>query len=187
MLFDTGFAYRATLSISQVGCHPNNREKQMIIVSNVHALIKLMAKDGYNEELFKGWVQEGPLDGTEYQDANARLWKRSEGYLASSNARALAYYTVMGSHSTSAFRGFQYGLKTDLEEYADADGALMIGKLFDKQPSLKIPVEKGLPYEREKYINCAAKLRFRHRALFHIVQWLSKIMAGIKACIRAQL
>ena len=91
LLFDTGFAYKATLNLAQVGCHPHNREKQMIILANVQALMKLMAKDGYNEELFKGWVQEGPIDATDWQDQNARLFERSEGYLASSNTREFAY------------------------------------------------------------------------------------------------
>ena len=152
LLYETGFAYKLTLLLSQVGCHPNNREKQMIIIANVQSLMKKMSKDGYNELLFKGWVRESPLEGKEWQDANARLWDRSEGFLASSNKCDLSYYTVMGSHSTSAFRGFKYGLKTNIEDLADAHGMLMQGKLFDKQPSLKIPAEKGLPYERDTKI-----------------------------------
>ena len=152
LLLETGFGYKERLSLSRVGCHPDNREKQMIIIANVQSLMEMMSSDGYNEDLFKGMVQETPLDGREWQAANARLWDRSDGYLASSNQDDLRYYTVMGSHSTSAFRAFKYGVKTSLSEYADAEGMLMVGKLFDKQPSLKVPVEQGCMYEPDTKI-----------------------------------
>ena len=106
------------IDLAKVGYHPNNREKQMIIVANVQRLINMMVKDGFNPGIFKGMVQEAPKCVEDWRKANARLWNRSEGYLASSNLSDLFHFTLMGSHSTSAFRGFKYGLKTTMEHLA---------------------------------------------------------------------
>ena len=146
LLLETGVAYIANLDLDHVGVHSRNREGQMLIISNVRKLIKMMMTDGYNPALIKCLaVEVSPSKIEAQRDANARLWERADGMLAKSNKSNLKVFTLMGSHTTAVFRILKYGAIVDDPRYADASGNLQRGKLFDAQPSLKIPVESGLP------------------------------------------
>lgn len=150
---DTGFAYERVLDVARVGTHPENREKQMIIQGKVHEIIGFLASDGFNPDLVKAMAIEGSPNSPSIKDSrarNARLWKDSQGMLASSNPEDLDFFAFMGSHLTSAFRGYKFGIKTSDPKLAGDDGMLRTGAIFDAQPSLKDPVNDGLKYRDDK-------------------------------------
>ena len=105
----------------------------------------MMASNGYNPQLVKCLaVQCSPGKIKEQRDANARLWERADGMLAKTNVSNLQLFTLMGSHSSAVYRIMKYGGVITDERFADGNGNLQQGKLFDAVPSLKIPCEQGL-------------------------------------------
>ena len=137
------------IDVGKVGTHHENREKQMIIQGKVHQIIGWLADEGYNPELVKAMCIEGSPNSDMIEGmrrANARLWANALGMLASSNAEDLDFFAFIGSHLTSAIRGYKFGIKTEREDLAGPDGMIQCGKIFDAQPSVKEPVDKGLAY-----------------------------------------
>ena len=144
-MLETGLAYMKQLTLEEVGTHSANREGAMLILSNVHKLFELMGSEGYNPNLIKCLAVEcSPHKIQGERDANARLWERADGLLAVSNKNHLNFFTLMGSHTTAVFRLMKFGGCVLDKRFADSHGKLQSGKLFDAEPSLKIPCEKGL-------------------------------------------
>ena len=139
-----------TKHVSKVGCHPDNREKGMIVVVDAHDLLKKFHENGYNPEMwdaFAARIPAGPV-GDSWRAANEQLAQESDNKLASCDGAALEIVTGRGSHGTSSLRMPLDGKVHSIHpELADAQGNVSMAKLLAAQPSWRAPLEQGVLYK----------------------------------------
>ena len=150
-----GLSFKQKYHCGKVGTHPDNREGAGLTVGDVHNMVSMLARDGYNPSLQVNALaaQTPPAEeGTRWRKWNESMWKRSAGFLASSPLQEMEICTARGGHSTGAVRLLAFGGKSDKKELTFAtDGVTETIKTFrilEGQPSLKNVVETGMEYDR---------------------------------------
>ena len=135
------------VSIDRIGCFPGNRWGAGLIAADVHYVLgEGFAKNGFNVQKWECMALTVPeLVKKEWTDFNIKIVKQSNGLLPEIVDMDLA--TGRGSHGTGALRGAKFGCLASkrTKMLADDFGRITSGALLTKQPSLKVPIEEGVP------------------------------------------
>ena len=147
LLTDAGFVYNMTYQVTDVGVHPDNREKMGLVIADVHDLLVILVRTGWNAAKVNALGCELPPGkvGDDWREFNRTLWAESGGYLAVTNSGELKNCTARGSHTTACVRLLKHGGKSMHEEIAEK-GRISLGRILDKQPGIRIPIDGGLMY-----------------------------------------
>jgi len=135
--------------VDNVGVHPGNREKTMLVPIDVQDLLLVLATNGFNPKLWNALaatVSQGP-EGEKWRQANIDLVNTSCDMLAPLTYDALQLVTGRGSHGTAALRAAKFGCKAVHPNLAGADGQVSVAKILELQPSLKAPLLEGVAYD----------------------------------------
>ena len=150
-----GLSFKQKYHCGKVGTHPDNREGAGLTVGDVHNMVNMLKRDGYNPSLQVNALaaQTPPAEeGLRWRKFNEAMWNRSAGFLASSPLQELEICTARGGHSTGAVRLPAFGGKSNKKELTCAeDGvvdAIKTSRIIEGQPSLKDVVEAGMEYDR---------------------------------------
>ena len=141
------------LQVDQVGVHPHNREKTMLVPMDSQDLLLKFYENGYNPRKWEALALKIPSigfgaqeAGQEWRNKNVELVQESDGLLAPMEAEQIDRFTGRGSHGTGALRLAKLGGTCVHPELQGPDGQVSLSKLLEKQPSWKAPIEKGLLY-----------------------------------------
>ena len=142
------------LQVDQVGVHPHNREKTMLVPMDCQDLLAKFYENGYNPKKWEALALKIPSIGfgaqeaaQEWRSKNVELVQGSDGLLAPmASPELIDRFTGRGSHGTGALRLAKFGGKCVHPELQGSDGQVSLSKLLEKQPSWKGPIEKGLLY-----------------------------------------
>ena len=134
-----------TVQVDLVGVLPWNREKSGLVAYDVQGLLfETFVENGFNPEKWDCVaVSVPPADKDEWLQFNQEKVQESDGLLPEINDMELA--TGRGSHGVSAMRACKFPCRSSLSEFANAAGNIAMGKIIDRQPSLRKPLEEGVP------------------------------------------
>jgi hypothetical protein len=133
--------------IERVGVFPGNREGAMLVPVDMQQLALTFYQNGFNPDKWDAMALTVPAcdAGKAWVQDNVQLVEGSQGLLPPiSDAEIL---TGRGSHGTSALRAMKLGCKSIHPELAGSDGCMSIGKIVEKQPSLRRPIYEGPVYQ----------------------------------------
>ena len=116
----------------EVGVHPDNRERSMLVGIDVQDLLLRIASDGWSWARWDALACERPPNhiGAEWADANKMLAQKSNGLLASYRPDLLKVFTARGSHGTAAVRAVKLGAKSAHDSIA-SDGMISRSKIVE--------------------------------------------------------
>ena len=117
----------------------------MLLPVDVHDLLLRLAGDGWvwKKANILGCKIPNSDIGREWRQANVRLPLGSDGLLPEVNPDMLQVVTGRGSHTSSAIRCMNAGVKGWHEELC-LDGYISKSKIIERQPSMQEPIDKGL-------------------------------------------
>jgi len=139
--------------VDNVACHPDNREKNMLLPIDVQELLCVFIDNGFVNRQWDAMASEVPPSsiGESWLNANKELSESADGMLAPCDINKIQIVTGRGSHGTAALRALKLGAKGTKPEHCDADGILSTAKVLEIQPSLAEPLNKGCPYDVVKW------------------------------------
>ena len=145
------------LQVDNVAPHPDNREKAMLVPSDAHVLLDILIDNGFilpRWEALACTMPPGEL-GRQWTSKVDALQKGAGGLVAEFALDRLSHLTARGSHGTSALRSAKFGGLGVNPDLCDCNGNLSLSTIYEKQPSLKAPIEKGVPYTVVAWQICA--------------------------------
>ena len=136
---------RTNVQVDNVGVHPSNRGDSGLVPFDVHGLLfETFFENGYNEEK---WgcvaITTPPKDKEAWLEINMGLNKKSNGLLPPISDMELA--TGRGSYGIAALRACKVPTLSSNPDIADHSGHVSLHKIIDRQPSMRIPLERGVP------------------------------------------
>jgi hypothetical protein len=145
MVSDANLMEIRMCDLGNVGTFPGNREGSMLVPSDVHGLLyETLYVNGFNAEKWDCMCLTVPASKkAAWLKANKDLVDRSDGLLPPITDIDLV--VGRGSHGTSALRACKFGCRSVFPEIAGPTGMLSFAKIVERQPSMKEPVEKGVP------------------------------------------
>ena len=143
---DAGLIEEKVHDVSEVGVHPDNREKSGLVAADAQDLTAHMVDKGFNPlklSLLACGIPEGQV-GQDWRNFNEQLARASKGYLAEANSTKMKIVTCWGSHTTAAIRIAKFGARAMHQIFA-VDGRASAGKILEMKPSFK-EAFKGMSY-----------------------------------------
>ena len=146
---DAGLLTTETRPIDNVAVQPSNREKTMLVPVDCQDLLMLFVKKGWNEHKWKALACTVPsnAEGERWREKNGELVKTSGGLLPGWTLDAITLMTGRGSHGTAALRMAKFGCKSIHPKLAGPNGNISLHKVLELQPSLEVPITKGVLYD----------------------------------------
>ena len=125
------------LQVDQVGVHPHNREKTMLVPMDCQDLLAKFYENGYNPKKWEALALKIPSIGfgaqeaaQEWRNKNVELVQGSDGLLAPlASPELLDRFTGRGSHGTGSLRLAKIGGKCVHPELQGPDGQVSLSKL----------------------------------------------------------
>ena len=146
----TGLCKRVWMQVDHIGVHPSNREKTMLIAIEVHILLKNIAKRGWVSDkanILACKIPDGNL-GETWKQKNVTLARNSNGLLPAYNTEIMTCVTGRGSHTVGAIRVMKYGgVRAVHPQLKGEDGKVSKSKICEAMPSMRIPMEEGVPVD----------------------------------------
>ena len=135
------------VDLAKVGTHPDNREGCMVVPIDVHDLLLRIVADGWDESIVDALACRIPPDMlADWRAKNKDLADNSCGLLPPCQTDLLEIVTARGSHTTSAARIVAFGADAVYPTFA-LDGKVSQRMILECQPSMAIPLEKGIKYQ----------------------------------------
>ncbi len=150
LLLDSKLAYAERRPNEGVWVHPQNRFGAGLDTTDVHALLHLIVTE-------KGWswaacakaraIEMNPSGDVHKRqlEFNQKLSSAADGFLAPVDPHDRAILSIACSHTVAGLRAVNAGCKTVKEDMA-VDGMLNKEKVMDISPSLREPLQTGLPW-----------------------------------------
>ena len=146
MVVESGLVQQETRQLDNIGVHPDNREKGMLVPVDCHDLLLIFSENGYSPKLWDvlaARVPKGP-EGDNWRQANVDLLNVSDGLLATQTKDNIEVCTGRGSHSCSALRLAKFGGRSVHPELAGPDGQVSKAKFLALQPSWTPLLQHGV-------------------------------------------
>ena len=138
---------RVQLDTLKVGASPNNREGAGLVPADVHDLLLIFTRNGFVMSKVNTLVCRiaDNDSGRQWRAFNERIIKGSDGLLAALRCDDITHVSVRGSHTTGAINAAKLAARGVHTECC-VDGIVSKAKICERQPSLLVPIERGLPY-----------------------------------------
>ena len=145
---DVNLLEKKNFDISEVGVHPDNREKSGLVPMDAQDLLLLMYRNGFNPSLLQllaAYIPATP-EGDQWREVNERIARESNGFLPPARSSMMKIVTCCGSHTTAAFRIAKYAAKSAHQELDSGNGTVSMARITERKPSLRKPLENGMEY-----------------------------------------
>lgn len=134
--------------VSEVGVHPDNREKSGLVAMDAQDLLLLIFNNGFNHTLLSLLACSIPhtAEGNEWREVNERIARESNGFLPDARSSLMKIVTCWGSHTTGSLRIAKFGAKCVHPALDSGDGTVSMARIIEQKPSFRDPLEKGMVY-----------------------------------------
>ena len=157
----------------------------MLVPIDAHDLLHRIINDGWDESMVDALACKIPRAlASEWAARNVALTSGSCELLPPTISEDMEVVTARGSHTTAAARIVKYGAACVYDTYA-VDGVMSKSKILQRQPSMSIPLDKGIKYtviRAELVLNCPKLMEFLSRSgnASHGVHRKQTVVQGVR-------
>ena len=149
MCIEVNAAYIAQLRPGKVAVHPENRLGDMLLIEDVHVLLRLIFGQGFVDtevQTPRAFEKRSGALGEEQERKNQELADTSDGYLPPLDSMEVIAMGVCANNTNATLRLVNSRCKCDYKELTDENGFISKTKILSKCPSYGTPSEAGLTW-----------------------------------------